>query len=108
MNDMLNRQAMHELKELLVTTFPDTIEKVILFGSRVKGDAREYSDYDILVIVKHAYDWRFEDKISDTTWEIDFKHDIFTDVKVISLGELQTIKGKQPFIQDAFETGVIL
>ncbi len=105
---MFNRQAMQELKELLVTTFPRDIEKVILFGSQIKGNAQEYSDYDVLVIINHDYDWKFKNKIYDTTWEIDFKHEILTDVKLISANELQTLKGKQPFIQDAFEHGVIL
>jgi predicted nucleotidyltransferase len=106
--NMLNRQAMRELKELLLTTFPNEIEQVILFGSQVKGTAQEYSDYDVLIILKHTYDWQFKNKIYDTTWEIDFKHDILTDVKLISKSELQTLKGKQPFIQDALEEGVIL
>ena len=47
---MFNQQAMNELKELLFKTFPDYIEKIILFGSQAKGNAQEYSDYDILVI----------------------------------------------------------
>ena len=106
--NILNRQAMRELKELLLTTFPDDIEQVILFGSQVKGTAQKYSDYDLLIILKHAYDWQFEDKIYDTTWEIDFKYDILTDVKIISTIELQTLRGKQPFIQDALEEGVVL
>ena len=105
---MINRQAMQALKELLVTTFPNEIEKVILFGSRVKGTAEEYSDYDVLVILNHPYDWKFKNKIRDTSWEIDFQHDIFTDLKVISTDELQTIQGKLPFIQNALEEGVML
>jgi predicted nucleotidyltransferase len=105
---MLNRQAMQELKDLLMTTFPEEIEQVILFGSQVTGEAQEDSDYDILVVVKHDYDWRFKNQIYDTTWEIDFKHDILTDIKLISKNELQTLKGKQPFIQSAFEEGVNL
>src|SRR5512137_1691124 len=103
---MLNRQAMHELKDLLVTTFPDEIEQVILFGSQITGKAQEDSDYDVLVIVNHEYDWKFEHQIYDTTWEIDFKHDILTDIKIISTNELQTLRGKQPFIQNALEKGV--
>ncbi len=109
MNEMLvNREAMQELKALLLATFPQEIEQVILFGSRVNGDARDYSDYDVLVIVNHPYDWRFKHKIYDTTWEIDFKHDILTDVKVISQQELHTLIGKQPFIQNALKMGVAL
>ena len=109
MNDtLINREAMRELKELLLATFPQEIEKIILFGSRVNGDARDYSDYDVLVVVNHPYDWRFKHKIYDTTWEIDYKHDILTDVKVISQQELHTLIGKQPFIQNALQTGVTL
>ncbi|MEB3779461.1 MAG: nucleotidyltransferase domain-containing protein [Desulfurococcales archaeon] len=33
------------------------VEKIILFGSRARGDYREESDYDILVVVKKAW-WR--------------------------------------------------
>jgi len=42
-----------ELKKLLQKHFPDDINKVILFGSQVNGDAREYSDYDVLIIVNN-------------------------------------------------------
>ena len=49
---------MQEPKELVMTTFPGEIEKVILFGSRAKGTAQEDSDYDVLVVVNHDYDWK--------------------------------------------------
>jgi predicted nucleotidyltransferase len=105
---MFNQQAMIELKELLMQRFPDDIEKVILYGSRVTGEARKYSDYDILIILKNDYDWKFRDRIYDATYAIDLKHDIVTDMKFISTRDLNTIKGKQPFIQDALECGVVL
>jgi predicted nucleotidyltransferase len=109
LNEQLwNRQAMQELKDLLLAAFPQEIEKVILFGSRVNGDARDYSDYDVLLIVNHAYDWKFEHRIYDATYDIDLKYDLLTDLKVISTDELQTIKGKLPFIQEAIERGVTL
>ena len=105
---MVKQQAMQNLKQLLNTTFPDEVEKVILFGSRVTGNARKYSDYDVLVVVNHEYDWRFENKIYETTWENDFEYDILTDVKIISNEELHTLRGKQPFIQNALKQGVVL
>lgn len=30
----------------------DRIEKIILFGSRVRGDEKPYSDYDVLIVVE--------------------------------------------------------
>ena len=109
MNETLvNREAMQELKALLLATFPQEIEKVILFGSRVNGDARDYSDYDVLVIVNHPYDWRFKNRMYDTSYDINLKYDLLTDLKIISTEELQTIRGKLPFIQHALERGVTL
>ena len=34
------------------------IDKIILFGSRARGDYREDSDYDLLVITKKRLNWR--------------------------------------------------
>ncbi|MCK4352036.1 nucleotidyltransferase domain-containing protein [candidate division WOR-3 bacterium] len=40
-----------KIKEVIRTIFPDS--RVILFGSRGRGNFDERSDYDILVIIKH-------------------------------------------------------
>lgn len=34
------------------------VERIILFGSRVKGDFREDSDWDFLIVVSGELDWR--------------------------------------------------
>ena len=105
---MYNQKAMKELKELLIKTYPDYIDKVILFGSRITEKENNSSDYDILVILKKLFDWRFKYKIYDISYDIDLKYDIITDVKLISKIELRTIKGKQPFILDALEKGIVI
>jgi predicted nucleotidyltransferase len=105
---MPNLQAMNELKALLVKNFPDDIEKVLLFGSQIGNTPRKDSDYDILIVLKKPYSWRLKNRIYDKTWEIDFKYDILTDIRLISKGELDTIKGKQPFITEAIEKGMVL
>jgi predicted nucleotidyltransferase len=95
-----------ELKESLVANFGEDINRVILFGSQARGDAHDHSDYDILVILKNDYDWHYKYKIQDTCWEVDYKFDVLTDVKIISINELNSIRGKQPYILDALENGV--
>ncbi len=40
-------KTIQELRSLLVATFPD--QKIYLFGSRARGSASEYSDYDIAI-----------------------------------------------------------
>ena len=36
--------------------YGDRIERVVLFGSRARGDAREDSDYDVAVFLKRLAD----------------------------------------------------
>lgn len=104
---MKNKDLLIEIKQKLFQEFPGIIDKVILFGSQIKGKATEDSDYDILVVVNIDYDWEFKTKIYDTIYDLDLKYDILIDVKIISLNELKTIKGYQPFIIEAFEQGIV-
>jgi predicted nucleotidyltransferase len=102
------KKILRELKALLMTQFSGQIYKVILFGSQAADDAGDYSDYDILVIMEKRYDWKLKDAILATCYEIDLKYDILTDVKLISKSDLQTIKGKQPFILNALAHGIVI
>jgi predicted nucleotidyltransferase len=84
------------------------VDRVILYGSRVTSKAHSHSDYDILVILKRGFDWRLKNRIYDATWEVDMDHDILTDIRFISLDEISTIKGFQPYVQEALERGIEL
>lgn len=99
-------QLLNEIKQKLQSEFPGDIDKIILFGSQVKGKSTSNSDYDILIIVNKNYDWKFKNKIYDIIYDFDLMYDILTDIKIISTEELTTIKGKQPFILEAFKYGI--
>ncbi|HPB82379.1 MAG TPA: nucleotidyltransferase domain-containing protein [Spirochaetota bacterium] len=99
-------QLLDEIKSELVHNFDDLIQKVILFGSRIEGNAREYSDYDVLVVISRSINWEERDRIRDVLAELNIRYDIIIDTHIISEPELRTIKGKQPFIETAFETGI--
>jgi predicted nucleotidyltransferase len=45
----MNQQIFKEIQTLKRQILPD--EKVILFGSQVRGDARPDSDWDLLVVL---------------------------------------------------------
>ena|SRR6266498_746647 len=105
---MEKQKILSELKNLLLTHYGDYIDKVILYGSQSRGTATEDSDYDILIILKEDYYWRFRSEILALTNDIDLKYEVMTDIRMISAPELKTIKGKQPFILNALEEGVVL
>ena len=52
------------------------IYKMILFGSRARGDADRYSDMDIAVILNGRVEEKDIDYISDCAWESGFEYGI--------------------------------
>jgi predicted nucleotidyltransferase len=101
-----NQLILNDLKQLLFTKFPNLIDKIILFGSQINQKFTEFSDYDILIILKNDYDWQLESDIIDLCYDIDLKYNIITDIKIISQKELNEPRGKQSYIQDAINTGI--
>ncbi len=99
---------MIELKRLLIKKYPEIIDKLILFGSRAENRENEFSDYDILLILKEQYNREFEENVLDIAYDIILKYDILTDLKFITNDELQTIKGALPFVQSAMNNGVVI
>ncbi len=105
---MYNEKALKELKKLLFEKYPEYFEKMILFGSRVENNEREYSDYDILLILNKNYNRDFEDDILNIAYDIILKYDIIADLKLITKTELKTVKGVLPFVQSALNQGITI
>jgi predicted nucleotidyltransferase len=58
--------------------YGDRIERVVLFGSRARGDAREDSDYDVAVFLKGlANRWQEVDRIVPLVTDILYEDGAF-------------------------------
>jgi uncharacterized protein len=56
--------VLKRFRAALDALYGDRIERVVLFGSRARGDAREDSDYDVAVFLKDLADrWQEVDRI---------------------------------------------
>ncbi|MEM5830465.1 MAG: nucleotidyltransferase domain-containing protein [Candidatus Aenigmatarchaeota archaeon] len=52
-------ENLKKIKEIILQTAKEMnieIDKIILFGSRARGDYREDSDYDLLIVTKEKLD----------------------------------------------------
>jgi predicted nucleotidyltransferase len=62
----------------LDTLYGDRIERVVLFGSRARGDAEDDSDYDVAVFVRGLADrWQEVDRIAPLVTDILYEDGAF-------------------------------
>ena len=66
---MYNKRDFKTVKNIVLKNVPEA-SKVILFGSYAKGDAREESDMDIIILTDKVYDREEKLRIlTDIRWE---------------------------------------
>ncbi len=101
-----NQEILVHLKNHLKQNYGESIKEVILFGSHARGDSKEYSDYDILIVLDKDYSVKDENKILDLCYDINLKHNILLDVHLLSENEISSMRGKQPIFVNALVSGI--
>ncbi len=83
----LDKEILDRLRMLLSEKV--NLYKLILFGSRARGDADRFSDMDV-VVVKGSIDRNIRSFISDCAWEAGFDKGIVIVPVVFSVEEWET------------------
>ena len=84
------------------------VHRVVLFGSRARGDADADSDMDVLVIVDDFTDL-IEDFISQCAWEAGFENDIVLVPVVFSRNDWENGPERYSLLAEAIKSeGVYL
>jgi predicted nucleotidyltransferase len=74
--------VLNRFKAALDTMYGSRMERVVLFGSRARGEARDDSDYDIAVFLKSLGDrWQELDRLADLRLEFLDETGAFFDAK---------------------------
>jgi predicted nucleotidyltransferase len=83
----LDDPILTRLRAALNEMYGDRLERVVLFGSRARGDASGDSDYDVAVFLRDLTDrWSELDRLADLRAEFLENTDVFIDAKPYSVG----------------------
>lgn len=68
------KEAIQEATKLLKETFP--VKKVILFGSKARGDDDPESDIDLLLVTERSLHWTERPATIYSLFDLGMKHDV--------------------------------
>jgi len=99
------RSLVARVKDHLVQQYGDNITAVVLYGSHARGEARESSDIDLLVVVReHIPPQEVRASLSDLLLDILLEHEEL--VSVIVVPERLYNEYRSPFLLSVRQEGV--
>ena len=97
---------MKELKQGLVQVYGDKLKAVYLYGSYARGDYRQGSDVDVMILLKDYRDyWKEYMRSSDYVSDISLKYDVT--VSCIIIRELQWKESDKPVLRNIRREGLL-
>lgn len=97
-----------EVAARLRARFGSRIRHIILFGSRARGTAKPYSDFDMMLVLPKR-DRGTIDEIYEVTYDFELEHEIDLSLKIYSQDAFR--RGREmrtPFVRSVLETGIEL
>lgn len=98
---------LQETRQGLSSLYGEQLEKVILFGSQARGDARPDSDIDLLIVLKNAFNYaRESDRISHLIADLCLTNNVLISCAFATAEQLQ--KQNTAFFRNIRQEGVAL
>ena len=101
---MRHEKAVEEFVQKLKEKFEDKIESIIIFGSYARGESKEGSDIDVLIIGNIKLD-----DVIDVAYPIFLKYGVYISPIVMSRDYFEMLKAeKTGFIENVLKEGITL
>ena len=71
-----DKRIFEKMKQAVLSI--DESAEIILFGSRARGDFKEDSDYDFLILTDKAVDYKLRKAMHSSTYDVMFEEDILS------------------------------
>ena len=98
-----HRDLTDRYRAQVLEAFPGRVERIVLFGSRVRAEAREDSDWDFAVYLDHAPDEDEQRRLREI--DLALTAETGEEVREVGPGEVALICGDQEHEQVALEEG---
>ena len=86
------QQALKKFVETLQNTIPHQIETLVLFGSKARGDSRQDSDVDVLVILRQE-DRQLRRTLLKQAARLSLEYDTLLSPRVIGAARWEQMRG---------------
>ena len=86
----------------------DKNAEIILYGSRARGNDKETSDWDILVLTDYPVNFKIESKFSNHLYELELELEELFSIFVYSKNEWNTKHRITPFYHNVITEGVLI
>jgi uncharacterized protein len=104
--ELCDDPILRRIRTSLRAIYGDRIERVVLFGSRARGDAHPDSDYDIAVFLKNLTDrWREFHRLADLRADILAETSAFLEARPFRAG---SYRDRTPLMHEIRRDGVDL
>ena len=99
------RPVLKKLKKGLLQIYGEQVDRILLYGSRARGDAREDSDIDILVVLKDDFNYSEMLRLSsDFAASLSLENDVVISRAFVSKEQFE--HRQTPFLMNIRREGV--
>jgi len=99
-------QILKEVKKEILNLYGNRLSKLILYGSRARGDATEYSDIDLLIVLKGRVNEKKETDRREIIYDLILKYN--AEISEFAVSENRYKTSNMPFYLNVRNDGIDL
>ncbi len=89
-------------RRVLAEEFPGLVERLLIYGSKARGDDRPDSDLDVLVLIREG-DWRLKESVAARGDDLSLGTDVVASMLVFTAHDWERMGRRESVFREAVE-----